>query len=125
MAATDFTADVAGNVQTKTLADPDITNLDAKHQSNAKEKELLVLIDVVRAYMENLKTGQEARIARLVLNRMAAEIMTSTAGYADTANVTAAADRAKKAALAFYGRDNISGMVEDANPVLDPNSVFE
>jgi len=75
--------------------------------------------------MSDLTTGQEARVARQIINRMVAEMMTSTGGYDDPANVAAAAARARDTALAFYQRGNIAGMVEDADPVLDPNVVFK
>jgi len=125
MAAINFATDLTPKWGLNTSGDAAFVAVDAKHKSTVQEQNILVLVDVVRAYMDTLKTGSEARVARQLLNRMAAEIMTSSGGYATPANVTAASGRARDAALAYYQRHNIDVLVEDANPTLDPNVVFE
>ena len=124
MAAINFTADMTA-LWAKTATDPAVAAMDVKHQSTAKEKNLLVLVDAIRAYMAELTSGQEARVARQMINRMAAEIMTSTGGYDTPSNITDASTRARDAALAYYQRGNIANLVEDANPVLDPAAILE
>jgi hypothetical protein len=125
MAALNFTTDMTALWGSRTSTDATYIALPATHASSVKEQNLLVLVDAMRAYMAELATGQEARIARQMINRMTAEIMTSTGGYDTALNVTNAADRARDAALSYYLRSSHNNMVADADPVLDPDAILE
>ena len=105
--AIDFTTDIvtafyAGQVSNEAAYQaPGTYGIPTTYISSANEKELLCMIEVLRAYFANVGSSQEARLAQEIILRMVQELQT---GAGTTYSAANNAVRAQAAAMHYYAK---------------------